>query len=481
MLNQRTMTSESCGFWNKSRKLKTVFILLFSLNLFALICWKNRAKQLPPFQLVQSNYSMCWINRAKQLASHQLVQSNFSTDFQVVERGSAFVYSAYIDDRPARDLTSKTIGVVFRIFVYFVRTIDVQQKWRCLLWSEDKEMPVIAPISRVTDLNSMAKLRFMVAMVICSLPVNKSHLVVHAVSLVSSDSNETNLVGVVDLRQSTTSTSLLNRSTANVLLSNVSFTVCTSPMHGNYYTVSDIVNFIEVNRIFGAERFIFYFDADTDLSLRDCLESYRDRGIVEMYAFTPPVLEGLHYHGQILSITDCVYRTMYRTKYLINVDIDEVVVPVKANDWQTMIDAIHRRTGATAAEQIASYSFLNQFYPMEAPDDPMTSQSFLVKHYNIKSLLKTMKESYVFPHEQRSKIMSRPERILIWHVHLILPENLIHRSDAIYHVSIDDAVLHHYRSWPTKRDLLRDQRMLRNTSLITERVHFGMGFCSRID
>src|SRR6218665_1520062 len=204
--------------------------------------------------------------------------------------------------------------------------------------------------------------RFMVAMVVCSLPEN---LDVHAVSLVSSDSNETNLVGVVDLRQSTTSTSLLNRSTTSVLLSNVSFTVCTSPIHGNYYTVSDIVNFIEVNRIFGAERFIFYFDADTELSLRDCMESYRDRGIVEMYAFTPPVLEGLHYHGQIISITECVYRTMYRTKYLINVDIDEVVVPVKANDWQTMLDSIHRRTG----EHIASYSFQNQFYPLEAPDE----------------------------------------------------------------------------------------------------------------
>ncbi len=57
----------------------------------------------------------------------------------------------------------------------------------------------------------------MVAMVVCSLPEN---LVVHAVSLVSSDSNETNLVSVVDLRQST---SLLDRSTTSVLLSNVSF------------------------------------------------------------------------------------------------------------------------------------------------------------------------------------------------------------------------------------------------------------------
>src|SRR6218665_2528527 len=314
--------------------------------------------------------------------------------------------------------------------------------------------------------------RFMIAMVVCSLPEN---LAVHAVSLVSSDSNETNLVGVVDLRQS--ASTLLNRSTTSVLLSNVSFTVCTSPIHGNYYTVSDIVNFIEVNRIFGAERFIFYFDADTDLSLRDCLESYRDKGIVEMYAFTPPVLEGLHYHGQIISITECVYRTMYRTKYLINVDIDEVVVPVKANDWQTMLDSIHRRTG----EQIASYSFQNQFYPLEAPDDPMTSQSSLVMHYNIKSLLKTLKESYVFPHDQRSKIMARPERVLIWHVHTILRENVIRRNDKTYNVTTDDAVLHHYRSWSTKRHLTRDQRMHRNASLITERVRFGMELCSGID
>jgi len=80
---------------------------------------------------------------------------------QMVERGSAFVYSAYIDDRPARDFTSKAGIAAIRIFVYFLRKIDVRHKWKCLLWSEtDRETPVIMPIAAVTDLNSMAKLRY---------------------------------------------------------------------------------------------------------------------------------------------------------------------------------------------------------------------------------------------------------------------------------------------------------------------------------
>lgn len=341
-------------------------------------------------------------------------------------------------------------------------------------------------------------------MVICNLPRTPKSSDLRGVSLTSSNSNETNFLCVVDLRRSRSVASqqpyskpirptLFNISTPfndtlfksndskeepeQSHLYNVTFTVCTTPIHGSYYSVSDIVQFCEVSRIFGAEKFIFYVDENIDPSIRYCLESYVERGLVEIYVFTPPVLDGLHYHGQIVSITDCVYRTMYRTKYLINQDIDEVVVPVKAIDWKTLLNDIHTRLGSEKTERIASYSFKNQFFPLEATDDVAYSQSYLVKRYNIKVLLKTSKEGYALPHGVRSKVMARPERILIWHVHVIYEENLVRRNDVVYHVSKGDALLHHYRSWQTRLDFNVDRRMHDQASLIIERVHFGMGVC----
>lgn len=338
-------------------------------------------------------------------------------------------------------------------------------------------------------------------MVICNLPTTQTSSILQGISLSSSHSEETHFICVVDLRRSRSEMSeqsdpmpLLNNQTvgnARPLGSknetdrenqqryvyNTTFTVCTTPIYGDYYTISDIVNFIEVSRIFGAEKFIFYVDENVDLSIRYCLESYAERGFVEMYAFTPPVLDGLHYHGQILSITECVYRTMYRTEYLINQDIDEVIVPVNASDWQTMLNDIHTRVGPDYAEQIASYSFQNQFFPLQAADDPAYSKMFLVKRYNIKALLKTSKNPYVHPHSSRSKVMARPERILIWHVHLIYKENLIGRNDTIYNVTQNEALLHHYRSWRLDQNLTIEYRMHRYAPLMTERIHFGMGIC----
>jgi hypothetical protein len=74
---------------------------------------------------------------------------------EVVENGSAFVYSAYIDDRPAKDFTPDPHGkvAVVRIFAYFLRTIDVHRKWKCVFWYGEQDQPIAVNISNVTDLN----------------------------------------------------------------------------------------------------------------------------------------------------------------------------------------------------------------------------------------------------------------------------------------------------------------------------------------
>lgn len=90
---------------------------------------------------------------------------------QVVENGSAFAYSAYIDDRPARDFISdpNSEAAVVRIFAYFLRTIDVRRNWKCSFWYGDQAEPIVANISRVTDLNSAELSLRLISGVMCAI------------------------------------------------------------------------------------------------------------------------------------------------------------------------------------------------------------------------------------------------------------------------------------------------------------------------
>jgi len=60
-------------------------------------------------------------------------------------------------------------------------------------------------------------------------------------------------------------------------------------------------------------------------------------------------------------MNDCGYRQTYLAKYVLFQDLDEFVVPTVAEDWRSMLDEV-------SADDVASYSFRNRFYPLEFPD-----------------------------------------------------------------------------------------------------------------
>lgn len=41
----------------------------------------------------------------------------------------------------------------------------------------------------------------------------------------------------------------------------------------------------------------------------------------------------LHYYGQIPALNDCVYRNMYRSRYVAMIDTDELILPQTVNRW----------------------------------------------------------------------------------------------------------------------------------------------------
>jgi len=260
-----------------------------------------------------------------------------------------------------------------------------------------------------------------------------------AVSIVAASCRQPrNLVRVVNLCRSPSTNGSGVQYAAN-------FSVCVPPVFGNFDDVSDLVEFIEVNRVLGAQKFLFYVHS-VGSRVDPCLREYVRRGTINIQPWKLPadVARVIYYNGQILAMNECLYRMMYRTKYLIIQDVDEFVVPMTADNWMSMINRINNDSSAAKAERIASYSFRNRFFPTEFPKTSNFTPPSILQH-PFKTLVFLRAHKGLSAFNDRSKVMARPERVVIWHVHVILDSSLVRTGDINAKVSANFAQLFHYR------------------------------------
>jgi len=276
------------------------------------------------------------------------------------------------------------------------------------------------------------------------------------VSIVTSSSNgkPLNFLPVVNLsaRRSQLSSSrsyvtlsdenVNNSTTMKSSKSMVSFAICVRPIFGKSITADDLIEFIEVNRVFGAELFFFYVDDSIDSNVLRCIRNYERLGVVEStpWRLPPNLEERIPEKGQYFAMTECGYRLMYRTEYLIIQDIDELIVPTRTDDWKSMLSLIG------AESRIASYSFRNRFILTNAPTvQPIGVAISANWSDRFRVLTKITGETHLYPWKDRSKIMAPPERILVWHTHEICDHQVVPPGEWNTLVDEKDAVLHHYR------------------------------------
>ena len=121
-------------------------------------------------------------------------------------------------------------------------------------------------------------------------------------------------------------------------------------------TLQKLVQFIEMNRVLGAEVIYFYINQmqiHSDV-LKYILEHYSSDivRVIEWKKFKP--WNPLHYYGQLLIMNDCLLRNMYEVEYIVMNDLDEIILPMKHNNWREML-SFHD------SKKYASYTFQNRF------------------------------------------------------------------------------------------------------------------------
>ena len=245
------------------------------------------------------------------------------------------------------------------------------------------------------------------------------------------------------------------------------FTICVSPLHHNV-SPNQLVEFIEINRLFGADHFVLYTMLTNTSALQPYLDYYIKNQLVSIYPWhIPEGINSLHYHGQVATLNDCLYKSMYVTKYTVMVDLDEIIVPTKHTDWTEIID---QQSLGMDTSSIGSYSFQCVFFKTEWPPDQTYLNNTLVTKYDIQTLLKTKRERKLFPHGERSKIMVIPERVGHVGVHIVM--KYWNRKYRTVNVPSTEAMMFHYRNWeePNKPIELEEKRMHKFADDIIHRV-----------
>lgn len=213
------------------------------------------------------------------------------------------------------------------------------------------------------------------------------------------------------------------------------YSICVPPLFGDINT-EKFIEFIELNRIFGIDHFIFYNFDITNKEVLKLLEMYSSQKLVTLIDWRLPSViakNQIWYNGQLSAHNDCMYRAMSLTKYLAIIDIDEYIVP--HNNKRTL----HESLGDLFNPKVCGLSFDSAFY------DPKF-RKYKQNQTEEKSGLVTVDvigRSRVYS-KVRTKVLVQPTKIFEVGIHHI--SKPAEEDYKVLKVNVSTAYLHHYRN-----------------------------------
>jgi Glycosyltransferase family 92 len=114
---------------------------------------------------------------------------------------------------------------------------------------------------------------------------------------------------------------------------------CKSLTYGDRKTVIRFIEWVHLLRILGADK-ITLFNRHVHPELFKIMNYFQDKGYIEFSPFLEPsgVSTSLQaspqtYMLEMMQHTDCFYRTRHLYDYIAVMDIDEVIIPMKTEDY----------------------------------------------------------------------------------------------------------------------------------------------------
>ena len=232
---------------------------------------------------------------------------------------------------------------------------------------------------------------------------------------------------------------------------NRTFTICLRPLHFNRTVAFDIVEWIEYYRLMGVDHFVIYnFTSDplTDKVLR----YYVNTGLLEVVQWHIPnhVIPKKHYYelvkyneihsaGQFAMNNDFLYRVYWSSKFVINVDLDEFIVPLDGStDFKKLI--------AKLPSNVCHYLIRNTLFPLTLGQ---TKEQFYNRDasikYNLKTVLYRKRNDYIFPLRWRTKYIAHTKCSKLLWLHNVLEYRESDLAVEKHVVDENTALVFHYR------------------------------------
>ena len=366
--------------------------------------------------------------------------------------GTFYLYGAYLDVRKNNRLgpTVRILGMIDRL--------EPKVKTYCLLWFEDAKEPVVSKVVEYKYIwykkwGNYKPGIFQPYLLACQLP--KSHWKKAPIS-----------VSVVE-RVCDTATNNL-RVIYNPPKSGVKkdFAVCVKGLDFPNQDLSvRLIEWIELLSILGADK-VFFYQLEIHPNVSKVIEHYVKKDMVDITPISLPghqpniqLLQHLYLkskvnnkrQNELIPYNDCLYRNIYRYKYIALLDIDEVIMPLgDSNNWSDLMKKVEQVSLKVKNESRASYNFRNIYFMDE----------FLTEHLKQKSedgsdleLDDIPEHMHMLRHIYRSanytkpgqyvKCFHNPEKALILHNHF--PLGCLGGTCTSFSVNVSMAHLQHYR------------------------------------
>ena len=228
------------------------------------------------------------------------------------------------------------------------------------------------------------------------------------------------------------------------------FTVCLGPLF-DYKDENALTEFIEMHRILGVEKFAIY-NQSIKANILPVLQLYSKLELIDLLPWTLPIdVADIYYHAQVMMMNDCLYRYMFKSKYIAFVDSDEMIIPREDYTWTGLVTRLEReqkRRKINTCGFLFQCMIFNTVLPDEEEAEGAGFKKFNFDAFKVTSLVKTKREQYIRRPPRRSKVIVNPRRVEFMFTHYVFSAI----SDSTqYYVPHQVAALHHYRGWPKWR------------------------------
>lgn len=162
--------------------------------------------------------------------------------------------------------------------------------------------------------------------------------------------------------------------------------LCTAVTYGSVDSLK-LIEWIEFNSMLGITEINFYVNRLAE-GTEKVLRYYEQAGLIRVQRVAPPIVYSCYWCLKLATIAilnDCMYRNMYRYKYTLVIDIDELIIPRRHTTLTALVshlDVFHPSP---------AYMFRNAYFFLDLPSaepenkkDAETKLTTIVKLYRMK-------------------------------------------------------------------------------------------------